>query len=237
VRIGLPGHGRVASTDRTAAEVVVLQERLRLPPFFHRVLGNPQRASASAWARNTWLRRNIGESPITSIPLNFGSMMVLPTAVLTPRASPSTKRDRSRSCAADCPHQRVGRPRTITPYAASPSISLSSMTAPRAFSATMPIEAPPWMRFARITAPAPTKCTSGPTGIDEVVALHQHRILPATIPMPSSVNLLSWMPMTSSCNRRAAHGPNCLRPCFSRIRCLTTAELWPAARSALRGGP
>ena len=47
--------------------------------------------SAKAWARSTWLRRRFGESPITSMPLNFGSMMVLSTAVLTLCGSPSTK--------------------------------------------------------------------------------------------------------------------------------------------------
>ena len=41
--------------------------------------------------QRTWLRRKIGESPITSIPLNFGSMMVFSMAVLGRRGSPSTK--------------------------------------------------------------------------------------------------------------------------------------------------
>ena len=79
----------------------------------------------------------------------------------------------------------------MTPYAVIPSSSLSSMIAPRAFSATMPIDAPPLMRLPRITAPAPTTMHAGLMALMKSLRSTSTGMLPATMPAPSSVNLLS----------------------------------------------
>src|SRR5882672_6050320 len=100
--VGVRTHRITVGTEGCAATVALLLPAELLSKlllsrngcectFFPSGAWKSSTCNANAWAPTTWLRRKIGESPITSIPLNFGSMIVLPTAVLAPCASPSTK--------------------------------------------------------------------------------------------------------------------------------------------------
>ena len=78
-----------------------------------------------------------------------------------------------------------------------PSISLFSMTAPREFSATMPIAAPPLMRLSRTTAPVPINCIAASRASRISLRSRATDTFAARMPMRSLVKRFSRMLMGS----------------------------------------